>query len=218
VKLSVIVPVFNERQSVENIIKKIKEVPLEKELIVVDDGSTDGTSEILRKIPDIKLILHPKNQGKGSAIRSGLKIATGEFVIIQDADLEYNPADYLRLLAGFTDLKIGAVYGSRFKGNSQFLFLSKLANYILVILTNLLYKAKLSDMETCYKMVRRDVLLSLNLSAQRFEIEPEITAKLLRKRVKIKEVPINYNARKEGKKIGLKDALSAIKELIKWSF
>ncbi|MEO0072173.1 MAG: glycosyltransferase family 2 protein [candidate division WOR-3 bacterium] len=217
-KLSVIIPVYNERESIRDVIEKIKKIPIDKEIIVVDDASNDGTQEVLRTISDIKLVSHLKNQGKGAAIRTGLKVAQGDLVIIQDADLEYNPADCLKLLAAFTNEKTQAVYGSRFKGRSRFLFLSKLANYFLVILTNLLYSSKLTDMETGYKMIRREVLAGLNLTAKRFEIEPEITAKLLRKGIKIKEVPIDYQARKQGKKIGMKDAFVAIKELFKWWF
>ncbi|MEO0075669.1 MAG: glycosyltransferase family 2 protein, partial [candidate division WOR-3 bacterium] len=172
----------------------------------------------LLAIPDIKLILHEKNKGKGSAIRSGIRHAQGDVIIIQDADLEYNPFDYLKLIRAFSSRKIGAVFGSRFKGKSKFLFLSKLANYFLTGLTNLMYGGHISDMETCYKMVRRDVMLDLQLTAHRFEIEPEITCKLLRKKIRIVEVPINYHARTEGKKIGPKDALIAIKEIFKWWF
>lgn len=217
-KLSVIIPVYNEKDSIEKIINTVKSVPVDKEIIVVDDFSKDGTRDKLATIPDIKLILHEKNQGKGSAIRSGAKHATGDIIIIQDADLEYNPFDYPRLLRAFTSEKIGAVFGSRFKGKSQFLFLSKLANYFLTTLTNLMYSGHITDMETCYKMVRRNIMLELNLTAHRFEIEPEITAKLLRKKICIAEVPINYLARTEGKKIGPKDALVAIKEIFKWWF
>lgn len=217
-KLSVIIPVYNERDLIEKIIDTVKRVPIDKEIIVIDDFSQDGTREKLQEISCIKVILHEKNQGKGSAIRTGIKYASGDIIIIQDADLEYNPFDYPRLMAHFTDEKIGAVYGSRFKGQSQFLFLSKLANYFLTGLTNILYSGQLSDMETCYKMVRRNILLELNLTAQRFEIEPEITAKLLRKKIRIIEVPIDYHARTGGKKIGPKDAFIAILELFKWWF
>jgi glycosyltransferase involved in cell wall biosynthesis len=215
-KLSVIIPVYNEKDSIEKIINAVKSVPVEKEIIVVDDFSKDGTRDIIKNIQGITLILHEYNQGKGSAIRSGIKSATSDIVIIQDADLEYNPCDYPRLISHFTNDKIGAVFGSRFKGKSKFLLLSKLANYFLTGLTNILYSGRISDMETCYKMVRRNVLLELNLTAKRFEIEPEITAKLLKKKIRIVEVPIDYLARTEGKKIGAKDAITAIKELIKW--
>ncbi|MBS4016116.1 MAG: glycosyltransferase family 2 protein [Candidatus Latescibacteria bacterium] len=217
-KLSVIIPVYNEKDSVEKIINIVKAVPVEKEIIVVDDFSGDGTRDKLATISDIKLVLHEKNKGKGSAIRSGIKYAQNDIVIIQDADLEYDPNDYPKLLSAFTSDQIGAVFGSRFKGKSRFLLLSKLANYFLTGLTNLMYAGHISDMETCYKMVRRDILLSLNLTACRFEIEPEITCKLLRKKIRINEVPIDYFARTEGKKIGPKDAIIAIKEIFKWRF
>lgn len=217
-KLSIIIPVYNEKDSIEKIIETVKSVPVEKEIIVVDDFSKDGTRDKLNTISGINLILHKKNQGKGSAIRSGIKHALGDVIIIQDADLEYNPFDYPKLLAIFTNDKIGAVFGSRFKGKSKFLYLSKLANRFLTILTNILYSGNISDMETCYKMVRRRILNDLNLTAHRFEIEPEITAKLLRKRVRIFEIPIEYKARTKGKKIGAKDGVMAVFELIKWWF
>jgi glycosyltransferase involved in cell wall biosynthesis len=215
-KLSVIIPVYNEKNTIVNIINQVKAVPIEKEIIVVDDYSIDGTRDILKKTDDIKLILHNQNQGKGCAIRTGINEAAGDVIIIQDADLEYNPEDYLKLFAQFTNPNINAVYGSRFKGKSKFLFLSKSANQVLTFFTNLLYSANLSDMETCYKMIRKNTLLTLNLTAKRFEIEPEITAKLLRKKIKIIEVPIDYNARRIGKNIGAKDMLFALWELIKW--
>jgi glycosyltransferase involved in cell wall biosynthesis len=215
-RLSVIVPVYNEKDSIEKIIDVIKSVPIEKEIIVVDDFSKDGTRDTLQNIKDIKLFFHEKNQGKGSAIRTGIKQASGDIIIIQDADLEYNPNDYTKMLPYFNDEKVQAVFGSRFNGNSTFLLKSRIANKFLVILTNILYFSHISDMETCYKMVRRDILQNLNLTAKRFEIEPEITSKLLKKKIKIVEVPIDYHARTIGKKIGVKDAFTAIKELFKW--
>ncbi len=217
-KLSVIVPVYNEKDSIEEIINTVKSVPVEKEIIVVDDFSTDGTREKLKEIKDISIILHKYNQGKGSSIRSAISKTTGDIIIIQDADLEYNPQDYPRLLAEFSNPRVNAVYGSRFKGNSDFLFLSKIANRFLTILTNILFSGRISDMETCYKMVRRKVLLDLNLSARKFEIEPEITAKLLCKKIRIVELPINYQARTKGKSIGAQDGIIAVFELIKWWF
>ncbi len=217
-KLSVIIPVYNEKDSIETIINTVKAVPVDKEIIVVDDFSRDGTRDKLSTIPDIKLILHEKNKGKGSAIRSGIQFAQNDIIIIQDADLEYSPNDYPRLMSAFTSDKIGAVFGSRFKGRSKFLFLSKMANYFLTGLTNLMYCGHISDMETCYKMVRREIMLGLRLTACRFEIEPEITCKLLRKKIRINEIGIDYLARTEGKKIGPKDALVAIKEIFKWRF
>ncbi len=214
-KVSIIIPVYNEEKTIEKVIAEIKKVPIEKELIVVDDGSSDRTKEILKNIEDIKKIFFDKNQGKGSAIRAGLRLATGDIVIIQDADLEYNPFDYLKLLKPF--LKHGkgiAVYGSRFKGGGKFLFLSRLANIILNFFTNLLFGGKISDMETCYKVLPREIMLSLNLKSKRFEIEPEITAKLLKKKIKIVEIPISYEARKVGKKIKPKDGIIALFTLL----
>jgi glycosyltransferase involved in cell wall biosynthesis len=213
--LTVVIPVYNEVTGVDKIISTVKEVPINKEIIVVDDFSTDGTREKLQLIPGIKLVCHSKNMGKGAAIRNGIKEAKGDILVIQDADLEYDPWDYLKLLRPFEDKNIGAVYGSRFKGKGEFLFLSKLANRFLSLLTNILF-GKVSDMETCYKMVRREIFLDLQLTANRFEIEPEITAKLLRKKVRIAEVPIKYRARKAGKKIGAKDGFAACYYLLKW--
>ena len=217
-KLSIIIPVYNEKDSIEEIINTVKSVPVEKEIIVVDDFSTDGTREKLKEIKDISIILHDYNQGKGSSIRSAIKKTTGDIIIIQDADLEYDPQDYPRLLAEFTNPKVDAVYGSRFKGNSDFLFLSKIANRFLTILTNILFSSRISDMETCYKMVHQKVLIDLNLSARKFEIEPEITGKLLGKKIRIIEIPIDYHARTKGKNIGAQDGIIAIFELIKWWF
>lgn len=214
-KLSVIIPVYNEAAGVEKIINVVKAVPVDKEIIVVDDYSTDGTRDKLKLIDGIRLLFHPKNMGKGAAIRTGTKDATGDIVVIQDADLEYDPWDYIRLIKPFEDEKVGAVYGSRFKGKGDFLFLSKLANRFLTFFTNLMF-GQVSDMETCYKLVRREIFLDLNLTANRFEIEPEITAKLLRKKVKIADVPIKYKARKIGKKIGVKDGIAACYYLLKW--
>lgn len=214
-KLSVIIPVYNEAAGVEKIINVVKSVPVDKEIIVVDDFSTDGTRDKLKLINGIRLIFHPKNMGKGAAIRTGTKEATGDIVVIQDADLEYDPWDYIRLIKPFEDMKVGAVYGSRFKGKGDFLFLSKLANRFLTFFTNIMF-GHVSDMETCYKLVRRDIFLGLNLTANRFEIEPEITAKLLRKKVRIADVPIKYKARKIGKKIGVKDGIAACYYLLKW--
>ncbi|MEO0084889.1 MAG: glycosyltransferase family 2 protein [candidate division WOR-3 bacterium] len=216
-KLSVIIPVYNEIVGIEKIIDKVKEVPIAKEIIVVDDFSTDGTREKLKMLDGIKLVLHPKNMGKGAAIRTGIREATGDIIVIQDADLEYDPSDYINLIKPFEDKRVGAVYGSRFKGRGKFLFLSKLANRFLTLLTNILF-GKVSDMETCYKLVRREVFLDLKLTANRFEIEPEITAKLLRKRIRIEEVPIKYQARRVGKKIGIKDGIAACYYLLKWYF
>lgn len=214
--LSVIIPVFNEEASIIGLIERVRSVPLTKEIIVVDDCSQDRTPELLRTIPDIKLLTHSRNQGKGAAIRTGLKYAQGKFVIIQDADFEYDPNDYPRLIAPFADKSVGAVFGSRFRGRGKFLIPSLLANIFLSFLTNALYGSKITDMETCYKVIRRSLFQKLALVANRFEIEPEITAKLLRCRFRIVEVPIHYAGRTKGKKIGWRDGVAAIKSLIKW--
>lgn len=214
--LSVIIPVFNEETSIIGLIEKVQSVPLTKEIIVVDDCSQDRTPELLRTIPGIKLFTHSRNRGKGAAIRTGLKYAEGKFVIIQDADYEYDPNDYPRLLAPFADKSVGAVFGSRFRGQGKFLLHSLLANIFLTFLTNALFGSKITDMETCYKVIRRSLLQKLALVANQFEIEPEITAKILRYQVRIVEVPIHYAARMKGKKIGWRDGVAAIKSLIKW--
>lgn len=217
---SVIIPVYNERNTIERLVEVVKSVPVAKEIIIVDDFSTDGTREILSGIKDVRVLYHDVNRGKGAAIRTGIAAATGDVVIIQDADLEYNPLEYPKLLAPFADASVDAVFGSRFKGGGKFLFLSRVANVVLTGLTRLLFGGQVSDMETCYKVVRRELLLSLNLVSNRFEIEPEITTKLLKRGVRIVEVPISYQARAshEGKKIGVKDGLQAIWQLFYWRF
>ncbi len=215
-KVTVLIPVYNEESSVAELIARVRNVPVEKEIIAIDDHSADRTLEVIRQIPGIRVLTHPINQGKGAGIRTGLEAATGDVVIIQDADLEYDPEDYPKLLKPFENPNVDAVYGSRFRGNSDFLFLSKLANYFLTFLTNVMFNGRITDMETCYKAIRRPLFQNLNLTANRFEIEPEITAKLLRRRARIVEIPINYHARRTGKKIGPKDGLMACLFLAKW--
>lgn len=219
-KASVIVPVFNERDTVEHLIEVVKAVLVEKEIIVVDDFSTDGTRGKLTSLTGVKVLYHDVNRGKGAAIRTGIAAATGDVIIIQDADLEYDPNEYPKLLAPFADPQVQAVFGSRFKGGGEFLFLSRMANVFLTFMTRVLFGGRVSDMETCYKLVRRELMLSLNLVSNRFEIEPEITTKLLKRKVRLVEVPITYRARKshEGKKIGVKDGIKAVRELIRWRF
>ncbi|MEO0019462.1 MAG: glycosyltransferase family 2 protein [candidate division WOR-3 bacterium] len=213
--LSVIIPVYNEENSVLEIIEQVKSVPIQKEIVVVDDGSSDKTVTLLRDVTGIKLFIHNYNQGKGAAIRTALPHASGDIILIQDADLEYDPSDYPKLVAPFKDLKVIAVYGSRFKGKGRFLFLSRLANIFLTFITNALFGGKLTDMETCYKLIRKEAAVKLNLQAKRFEIEPEITAKLLRQHYRIVEVPIKYHGRSRGKKIGWRDGLIACWTLLK---
>jgi len=215
-KLSVLIPVYNEEQSVARLVDVVKAVPVDKEIIVVNDHSHDRTAEILKGITGIRAFQHPVNRGKGAAIRTALAHAQGDVCIIQDADLEYDPNEYPSLLEPFADPRVDAVYGSRFRGDSSFLFLSRLANYFLTFLTNSLFGGRVTDMETCYKAIRRELFQSLGLTADRFEIEPEITAKLLRRRCRIVERPIRYRARTKGKKIGAKDGVMACWFLAKW--
>ncbi|MBN2454539.1 glycosyltransferase family 2 protein [Candidatus Woesearchaeota archaeon] len=223
-KLSIIMPAYNEEKNILGILKKVERVKLHftKEIIIVDDGSKDRTREILKKIrkKQIKIFFHEKNRGKGAAIRTGISKASGDVILIQDADDEYDPNEYPKLLAPI--LK-GAtvVYGSRFTGRHhpryRFYYLG---NKILTLLTNFLYASRITDMETCYKVFRRDALNGVVLRAKRFDFEPEITAKLLKNSHNIVEVPISYRSRsfKEGKKITWKDGIKAMFYLVKYRF
>jgi len=226
-KLSVVIPVYNEVNTIEKVLERVKAVhiPLEKEIIIVDDGSTDGTreklSEIQRADPSLKIILHERNMGKGAALRTGFQHVTGQIVIIQDADLEYDPSEYPRLLEPILDGRADVVYGSRFLGGTTrrvTSFWHYMANKFLTFLSNMLMNLNLTDMETCYKVIRTDVLKRLNLRGNRFEIEPEITAKLARIGCRIYEVPISYSGRdvSEGKKIKWKDGIAAIYYIVKF--
>ena len=215
-KLTVLIPVYNEESSVAELIDHVRAVPIDKEVIVVDDNSSDNTLEVVRSIPGLRVFTHQTNRGKGAGIRTGLAHSSGDVVVIQDADLEYDPAEYPRLLAPFADPRVDAVYGSRFRGNGSFLLHSRIANYFLTFMTNAAFGGRLTDMETCYKAIRRPLFQDLDLTANRFEIEPEITTKLLRRRARIVEVPISYRARTEGKKIGPRDGLMACWCLAKW--
>ena len=226
-KLSVIIPAYNEKATIAAIINRVREVTLadgwEKEIIVVDDGSKDGTRDILRGIsfPDVQVIFHDRNQGKGVAIRTGVTRATGDYVIIQDADLEYDPREYDKLLAPLRDKQTDVVYGSRFLGRRERMTLVQLlGNRMLTIITNVLYGTGLTDMETCYKVVPTTVLRSIKLESRGFDFEPEITAKLLRRGFKIREVPITYVGRsaEEGKKIDWRHGIPALKTLVKFRF
>ncbi len=222
--LSVIMPVYNERQTLPEILTRVRAVDLRKEIVVVDDGSTDGTRDLLMeegKKGDLKIVYHQANQGKGAAVRTGLDHASGDFIIIQDADLEYDPCDYPKLLQPLLEGQAQVVYGSRFLGSGETMFfLQALGNRLLTLLTNVLYGTALSDMETCYKAFRAEVIQSIPLRSWRFELEPEITAKLLKRGYHIHEVPISYQGREyhEGKKLTWRDGITALWTLIKYRF
>lgn len=221
--LSVIVPVYNERNTVVEVLRRIRAVdlPLALEVIVVDDGSTDGTDRILGALQDstVRVLSHGVNRGKGAAVRTGLEKASGELVLIQDADLEYDPDDWPRLLDPVLKGKAEVVYGSRFSGEGKTMRLSSwIGNRLLVFVTNILYRTTLSDMETCSKLIDRRVLDDVVIESDRFEFEPEITAKLLRKGVRIYEVPISYSGRdhSEGQKFEWRDGVRALSTLLRY--
>jgi glycosyltransferase involved in cell wall biosynthesis len=224
-KLSVIVPVFDERNTVVEIVRRMRQVelPVDLEIVIVDDGSTDGTRDVLRQLADstVRVINHDVNRGKGSAIRSGLAHVTGDLVLVQDADLEYDPEDWPKLLAPILRGKAQVVYGSRFTGERRnMLFLHWIGNRFLSLVTNVLYNTTLSDMETCYKLFDRALLDGITLRAERFEFEPEVTAKMLKRGIRIYEVPISYTGREfdEGKKITWRDGFIALWTLVKYRF
>jgi glycosyltransferase involved in cell wall biosynthesis len=226
-KLSILIPVYNERATIEEIIRRVRLVNLdnEKEIIIIDDGSTDGTRDILEKMvkEDASLIVlfHEKNRGKGAAIKTGVAQITGDFTVIQDADLEYDPEDYHRLIAPVQKDKAVVVYGSRFTGEHRNMFFwHLLGNRFLSLMTNILYNTTISDMETCYKLFQSDIIKSINIKSNRFDFEPEITAKILKKGVRIYEVPVSYAGREfsEGKKITWKDGFAACWALIRYRF
>lgn len=219
--LSVIVPCYNEEATISAMLEQVLAVTLEKEIIVVDDHSKDRTYEILQQLssiePSIRVLRHPRNRGKGNAIRTGLAAAQGDIVIIQDADLEYDPNDYYELVRPIVAGKVDVVFGSRFAGrHTGMYFWNAVGNKFLTMMTNFLYNAWISDMETCYKVMRRDILCSLDLRSNDFRIEPEIAAKVLRLGYRIYEVPISYMGRtyEEGKKIRKRDGLKAIVMLL----
>lgn len=223
--LSVIVPVFNERSTVAEIIRRIRAVrlPVDVEVIVVDDGSTDGSDKVLAAVGDstVRVLHHAHNEGKGAAVRTGLEVIRGDLVLIQDADLEYDPADWSRLLDPILRGKALVVYGSRFTGERKnMLPLHWIGNRLLSLITNILYSSTLSDMETCYKLFDRRVLEGITIESDRFEFEPEITAKVMRRGHRIYEVPISYAGREvsEGKKITWRDGFGSIKALVKYRF
>lgn len=223
-KLSVVIPVFNEKNTIEEIIRRVGsvDVGMEKEIIVVDDFSGDGTREILKKLGSagVKVFCHEKNMGKGAALHTGFAQAGGDIILIQDADLEYDPREYPRLLEPILDGRADVVYGSRFLGGPHrvMFFWHYVGNKVLTTFSNMLANLNLTDMETCYKVFRREVLHRVRLRSKRFGFEPEITVKLAKLKCRIYEVPISYSGRDyaEGKKIGWKDGLAALFHLLRY--
>lgn len=224
-KLSVIIPVYNEVESIKTIIERVKATKLVHEIVVVDDGSKDGTRDILKTLDGkkgVRVILHEKNQGKGAAVRTGMSAATGDVLLIQDADLEYDPRDYPELLKPIEEGLADVVYGSRFLGRAHrvTMFWHMVANKSLTFMTNILYDTILTDMETGYKVFRREVIEGMVIRANSFNFEPEFTAKILKRKYRIFEVPITFNPRDytQGKKIKLHDAFEAVWTLLKYRF
>ena len=224
-KLSVIIPVYNEFESIQVILKRVQETNLVHEIIVVDDGSKDGTRDVLAALDGkngVRVILHERNKGKGAAVRTGMAAAVGDVLLIQDADLEYDPRDYQQLLEPINEGLAEVVYGSRFLGRAHrvTMFWHMVANRMLTFFTNILYNTILTDMETGYKVFRREILNGMTLHANSFDFEPEFTAKILKRHFRIFEVPITFNPRdyNQGKKIKLHDAFEAVWTLIKYRF
>lgn len=223
-KLSIVIPVFNEKATILELLDRVREVDFTKEIIVVDDGSTDGTRDILHALPaseDLKIIFQSQNAGKGAALRAGFAAVTGDIVVIQDADLEYDPAEYPNLIQPILANKADVVFGSRFLSGPHrvLLFWHSVGNRILTTLSNMLTDLNLTDMETCYKVFRADVLKNIRLCENRFGFEPEFTAKISKAKCRIYEVPISYSGRdySEGKKIGWKDGVAAVYFILKYN-
>lgn len=222
-RLSVVIPVYNERATIQAVLDRVDAVNLDKEIVIVDDCSSDGTKAVLQqaKAAHRVILFHGSNQGKGAALRTGLKHATGDYVVIQDADLEYDPRDYVKLLEPVLAGRAQVVYGTRFaKGRPPMSWRYWIGNRLLTGLTNVLYGTRLTDMETCYKLFAADALEGIEIESNRFNVEPELTAKVLRKGYAVEEVPISYYGRKvsEGKKISSKDFVSAVWTLLKYRF
>jgi len=224
-KVSVIIPVYNEKSTIEEILRRVKAEEIATEILVIDDGSIDGTREILENLERdslLRVILHDRNRGKGAAVRTGFQNAAGEVFLIQDADLEYDPRDYPSMIQPIAEGIADVVYGSRFLGGPRrtVMFWHMVANKLLTFMTNLLYNTILSDMETGYKVFKREIVDGMQIHANSFDFEPEFTAKILKKKVRVYEVPISFNPRDydEGKKIGMRDAFQAVWTLIKYRF
>ena len=226
-KLSVITPCYNERGTVAEVLRRVRAVAPEAEIVVIDDGSTDGTADVLRELaqtagPGLRVLFHEQNRGKGAAIHTGIQAASGDILLIQDADLEYDPRDYPALLRPIEEGRAEVVYGSRFLGGPRraMMFWHMVANKLLTTMTNILYDTILSDMETGYKVFTASAIRGIPLRAKRFDFEPEVTAKMLKRRHRIYEVPITFDPREyaQGKKIGLKDAFQAVWTLLKYRF
>lgn len=225
-KVSIVMPVYNEEATLEEIVARVLETPYEKELVMVDDGSKDRSREIMatleEKHKEVRCFYHEENKGKGGALSTGFAQVTGDVVLIQDADLEYDPQDYAILLRPIKDGKADVVYGSRFKGGAYarvHLFWHYVGNRMLTLLSNMFTNLNLTDMETCYKVFKADIAKRLDIQSRTFAVEPEITAKIAKMRVRVYEVPISYSGRdyEEGKKIGLKDAFIACWAIVRWS-
>lgn len=223
-KLSVVIPAYNEKKTIREIVDRVRATPFEKEIVIVDDFSRDGTREILKEMEiesDIRVFYHPENRGKGAALRTGFKQSTGDVIIIQDADLEYDPCEYEKILAPILSGQADVVYGSRFAGGTHrvLYFWHSVGNRLLTLCSNIMTNLNLTDMETCYKAFRHEVIEKIVITSDRFGVEPEITAKIARMGVRVYEVPISYHGRSysEGKKIGWKDAVSALYCIIKFN-